>query len=134
MFLYFYFLSKNFYFLLENIFGKTFNIFCYICIQYFRVEGYWKCINKTPAPYRYSLHLFCRSSSLFQNTWQWTKYLNVVMDYYLFFYISVKYFQSDSHVKKIYICFNDSPSKMLKNELYFILKALFVLKIFKFLS
>ena len=33
-----------------------------------------------------------------------------------------------------FICFNDSPSKMMKNIFYFILKALFVLKIFKFLS
>ena len=32
-----------------------------------------------------------------------------------------------------FICFNDSPSKMMKNA-HFILKALFVLKIFKFLS
>ena len=35
--------------------------------------------------------------------------------------------------KKNFICFNDSPSKMMKNVFYFILKALFVLKIFKFL-
>ena len=41
----------------------------------------------------------------------------------------------DSHLpKKIIICFNDSPSKIMKNALYFILKAIFVLKIFKFLS
>ena len=33
-----------------------------------------------------------------------------------------------------FICFNDSPSKMMKNAFYFLLKALFVLKIFKFLS
>ena len=33
-----------------------------------------------------------------------------------------------------FICFNDSPSKMMKNAFYFILKALSVLKIFKFLS
>ena len=33
-----------------------------------------------------------------------------------------------------YICFNDSPSKMMKNACYFTLKALFSLKIFKFLS
>ena len=39
-----------------------------------------------------------------------------------------------SSSKKIFICFNDSPSKMMKNAFYFILKALFVLKIFKFLS
>ena len=36
--------------------------------------------------------------------------------------------------KKFIICFNDSPSKMMKNAFYFILKALFVLQIFKFLS
>ena len=32
------------------------------------------------------------------------------------------------------ICFIESPFKMVKNAFYFILKALFVLKIFKFLS
>ena len=32
------------------------------------------------------------------------------------------------------ICLIESPLKMLKNAFYFILKALFVLKIFKFLS
>ena len=31
-----------------------------------------------------------------------------------------------------FICFNDHPSKMMKNAFYFIVKALFVLKIFKF--
>ena len=36
--------------------------------------------------------------------------------------------------KKKIICFNNSPSKMMKNSFYFILKALFVLKIFKILS
>ena len=30
--------------------------------------------------------------------------------------------------------FNDTPSKMMKNVFYFILKPLFILKIFKFLS
>ena len=43
--------------------------------------------------------------------------------------------KSDSHLpKKNFICFNDTPSKMMKNAFYFILKALFVLKIFKYLS
>ena len=44
--------------------------------------------------------------------------------------------KSDSHLpKKVFItCFNDSPLKMMKNAFYFILKALFVLKIVKFLS
>ena len=35
--------------------------------------------------------------------------------------------------KNRFICFNESPLKMMKNALYFILKALFALKIFKFL-
>ena len=37
--------------------------------------------------------------------------------------------------KKFVVCFNDnSPSKMMKNAFYFTLKALFLLKIFEFLS
>ena len=36
--------------------------------------------------------------------------------------------------KSFFICFIDSPSKMMENAFYFILKALFILKIFKFLS
>ena len=42
----------------------------------------------------------------------------------------------DSHLPKkiIFICFNESPLKMIKNAFYFIWKALFVSKIFKFLS
>ena len=40
-----------------------------------------------------------------------------------------------SSSKTIYfICLNKSPLKIMKNALYLILKALFVLKIFKFLS
>ena len=42
--------------------------------------------------------------------------------------------KSDSHLPKFFfICFNESPLKMMKNA-FFILKALFVLKIIKFLS
>ena len=36
--------------------------------------------------------------------------------------------------KNCVICFIESPLKMMKNAFYFILKTLFVLKIFKFLS
>ena len=36
--------------------------------------------------------------------------------------------------KKFFICSIDSPSKMMKNAFYLILKALFTLKIFKLLS
>ena len=43
--------------------------------------------------------------------------------------------KSDSHLPKkkfFFICFNDSPSKMIKNAFYFILKAIFILKVFRF--
>ena len=46
------------------------------------------------------------------------------------------FLKPDSHIPKkiIFICFIESPLKMMKNAFYLILKALFVLKIFKFLS
>ena len=42
----------------------------------------------------------------------------------------------DSHLPKrfIFICFNESPLKVMKNTFYFTLKALLVLEIFKFMS
>ena len=44
--------------------------------------------------------------------------------------------KSNSHLPKkhCFICFNESLLKMMKNGFYFILKALFVLKKFKYLS
>ena len=37
--------------------------------------------------------------------------------------------------KKIcFVCFNEGPFKTMKNAFYFIWKALFILKVFKFLS
>ena len=44
--------------------------------------------------------------------------------------------KSDSHLPKIFlfIYFSGSPLKMMKNAVYFISKALFVLKIFRSLS
>ena len=56
--------------------------------------------------------------------------------------VSISYFKintllkSDSHLPKkdfIFICFNEIPLKMTNNVFYFILKALFILKILKFL-
>ena len=42
--------------------------------------------------------------------------------------------KSDSHLpKNCLICFNESPLKMIRSAFYFILKDLFILKIFKFL-
>ena len=42
--------------------------------------------------------------------------------------------KSDSHLPKkhLFILFDENPLKMMKKSLYFILKALFVLKIFNF--
>ena len=44
--------------------------------------------------------------------------------------------KSDSHLPKKICCiyFNESPLKVMKNAFYFILKALFVLKMFNFFS
>ena len=36
--------------------------------------------------------------------------------------------------KVVFLCFNESPLKMMKNVFYFMLKTLFVLEIFQFLS
>ena len=51
-------------------------------------------------------------------------------------YPSLQKLKSDSHLPKkfLFICSNERPLKMMENDLYFILKTLFVLKIFKFLS
>ena len=50
--------------------------------------------------------------------------------------LNVTLLKSDSPLpkKSFFICFNDCTSKMIKNAFYFILKDLFVFKIFKFLS
>ena len=47
---------------------------------------------------------------------------------------SIMCLKSGSHLpKNCVICLIESPLKMMKNVFYFILKALFVLKIFEFL-
>ena len=88
---------------------------------------YWKSFVKQEFFKSFQLvpHAFCRKVS-FQELFQ-----EIVSESYLFMTL-----KSDSHLPKIFfiICFNDSPSKMMKSAFYFILKALFVLKIFKFLS
>ena len=40
----------------------------------------------------------------------------------------------DSHLSNFFICFNESHLKMMKIAFYFILNALLVLKIFKYIS
>ena len=70
------------------------------------------------------------SCSIFPNT---KKMLRIRTYVILIFGLTLK---SDSHLleKFCFICFIKSPLKMMKNAFCFILKALFVLKIFKFLS
>ena len=57
-----------------------------------------------------------------------------------FFYICKEEFNEEFKVvfhvpNKIFIiCFIESPLKLMKNALYYILKTFFILKIFKFLS
>ena len=47
----------------------------------------------------------------------------------------MKWLKLYSHLRKnFFTYFNESPLKMMKNVFYFILKAFFVFKIFKFLS
>ena len=41
--------------------------------------------------------------------------------------------KSVSHLPRKFICFNESPLKMMKNDFYFIVEAFFALEIFKFL-
>ena len=61
---------------------------------------------------------------------------NTFKKYFFWFYLcSFFILKSDSYfLKNCVICFTESPLKIMKNVFYFILKALFVLKIIKFLS
>ena len=52
----------------------------------------------------------------------------------IYIYISKLKVRLLSSKKKYVIFLIESPLKMMKNAFYFILKALFILKIFKFLS
>ena len=51
-----------------------------------------------------------------------------------YFFIQKLSFLIKAGLQKNVSCFNDSPSKMVKNAFYPILKVLFVLNIFKLLS
>ena len=54
------------------------------------------------------------------------------IDKFLLYHTSLK---PNSHLpEKLFICFSESSLKMMKSAFYFILKALFVLKVFNFLS
>ena len=57
---------------------------------------------------------------MFRRHWQRLIFLLLMSNYHL--------------PKKSFYLLNESPLKVMKNAFYFVLKALFVLKIFKFLS
>ena len=77
-------------------------------------------------------HLFLYRSLSWMTNFRWCKFLYSLFCAWLLAYLVQ--LKSDSHLPKKIICCNDSLSKILKNAFYFILKALFILKIFKFLS
>ena len=64
------------------------------------------------------------------------KFILSILNFYLcsFNGCSLIQLKPDSHLPKKIIYFNGSPLKMMKNAFYFILKALFGLKIYKFFS
>ena len=75
------------------------------------------------------------TAELFAKLYEALKLVSQLIIFYVEKSHLMKDLKSDFHLPKIcFICFDDSPSKMMKNAFYFILKALFVLKIFKFLS
>ena len=67
------------------------------------------------------------SITVFRNTWLGKTHYSLCY--------SANILKSDSHLPKIFfICFNESPLKLMKNAFNLMLKALFVLKITEFLS
>ena len=64
----------------------------------------------------------------------WFMLIALLMYSFNVFKYLLLHLKSESHLSKKIIYFNDSPSKMMNKTFYFILKALFILKMFKFLS
>ena len=61
--------------------------------------------------------------------------INIFGFFFIIFCTWKGFLKSDSQLPKYcFICLNKTPLKMLENANYFIIKALFVLRIFKFLS
>ena len=79
---------------------------------------------------------FILTAELFAKLYEALKLMSQLIIFYVEKSHLMKDLKSDFHLprKNCFICFNDSPSKMMKNAFYFILKALFVLKMFNFLS
>ena len=63
------------------------------------------------------------------------KIIKETRDEFIFKKFKIRPFKVSHLPEKIlFICFNESPLKTMKNAFHLILKALFVLKMFKFLS
>ena len=76
-----------------------------------------------------------QTNRMVSTKWTYRKELCFASNYLIFWKFCFS-LNSNSHLPKklFFICFNDGPSKVIKNAFYFILKSLFLLKIFKFLS
>ena len=93
------------------------------------------------APFTSSLHKFHYWPScnliIFNTVFIWwilcfITFVRVDFNSWTHLFISI--LKLDSHLpNQFFLCFNESPLKLVKNAFYFILKALFVLKIFRFL-
>ena len=92
----------------------------------------------------FSWFLYCNTPPSVRKAWNLTGtslrngrrfFILFIKNYYFIEKLHVFLLKSDSDLpKEIYcICFIESPLKMMQNAFYFILKALFVLKIFKFM-
>ena len=102
-----------------------------------------------PSPWIFAMNLFflCQNVELpsehlsifLQNTTQYfcRTPLSILADHLLVFLenaFSIFKVELSPSKKIFFVCFKESPLKMMKNTFYFTLKALFVLKIFTFLS
>ena len=111
--------------LLMFIFGNksrfVYGVQCEFCRKDFKVlsKQFWRCKNR-----------------LQQNQHTVTEWINVSNNIIEMPNLSIANFKVGLSPSKniLFYFFNESSLKMMKNAFYFILKALFVLKIFKFLS
>ena len=71
-----------------------------------------------------------------RSSWESQKNCEIMLMFQLIRCVISRYFKAElSPFKKTcFYCFNESSLKVMKSTFYFILSALFVLKIFKFLS
>ena len=64
---------------------------------------------------------------------KYSYFVTIVGHYYCVIIESLQQSQTTTFQKNCFICFNESPLKMMESAFYFIWTALLVLKIFKFL-